>query len=70
MERKYQMIKEVADALQNRIQEDNLPIKIEFGEEEVDCHGDKQVDVLLEYDDPDLVNDVLTDTINMTYNLV
>ena len=70
MERKYQMIKELADALQNRIQEESLPIKIEFGEEEVDCNGDKQVDVLLEYDDPDLVNDVLTDTINMTYNLV
>lgn len=70
MVRKYQMIKELADALQNRIQEENLPIKIEFGEEEVDCNGDKQVDVLLEYDDPDLVNDVLTDTINMTYNLV
>lgn len=70
MERKYQMIKELADALQNRIQEENLPIKIEFGEEEVDYNGDKQVDVLLEYDDPDLVNDVLTDTINMTYNLV
>ena len=70
MERKYQMIKELADALQNRIQEENLPIKIEFGEEEVDCNGDKQVDVLLEYDDPDLVNDVLTDTINKTYNLV
>lgn len=64
------MIKELADVLQNRIQEENLPIKIEFGEEEVDCNGDKQVDVLLEYDDPDLVNDVLTDTINMTYNLV
>ena len=70
MERKYQMIKELADVLQNRIQEENLPIKIEFGEEEVDCNGDKQVDVLLEYDDPDLVNDVLTDTINLTYNLV
>lgn len=70
MERKYQMIKELADALQNRIQEENFPIKIEFGEEEVDCNGDKQVDVLLEYDDPDLVNDVLTDTINLTYNLV
>lgn len=70
MERKYQMIKELADALQNRIQEENFPIKIEFGEDVVDCYGDRQVDVLLEYDDPDLVNDVLTDTINMTYNLV
>ena len=70
MERKYQMIKELADALQNRIQEENLPIKIEFGEEEIDYNGDIQVDVLLEYDNPDLVNDVLTDTINMTYNLV
>ena len=53
MERKYQMFKELADALQNRIQEENLPIKIEFGKEEVDCHGDRQVDVLLEYDNPD-----------------
>ena len=70
MNRKYQMTKELADAVQNRIQEEDLPIKIHFGKEEVDCHGDKQVDVLLEYDDPDLVNVVLTDTINMTYNLV
>lgn len=70
MERKYQMFKELADALQNRIQEENLPIKVEFGEEEVDCNGDKQVDVLLEYDDPDLVNVILTDTINETFNLV
>ena len=64
------MLKELADALQNRIQEENLPIKIEFGEEKVDYNGDRQVDVLLEYDDPDLVNDVLADLINMTYNLV
>lgn len=64
------MFKELADALQNRIQEENLPIKVEFGEEEVDCNGDKQVDVLLEYDDPDLVNVILTDTINETFNLV
>lgn len=70
MERKYQMIKELADALQNRIQEENLPIKIEFGEEEVDCHGDKQVDVLLEYKDPELVRDVIDDVINITFNLV
>ena len=70
MERKYQLCKELADALCDRIKEENLPIKIHFGEEVVDCHGDRQVDVLLEYDDPNLVNVVLTDTINMTYNLV
>ena len=70
MERKYQMIKELADAVQNRIQEEGLPIKIHFGEEVVDCHGDRQVDVLLEYDDPDLINDVLTNAIFMTYSLV
>ena len=70
MERKYQLCEELADALSNRIQEENLPIKVHFGNEEIDCHGDKQVDVLLEYDDPDLVNDVLTDLINVTFNLV
>lgn len=70
MERKYQMTIELADAVQNRIQEEDLPIKIHFGKEVMDCHGDRQVDVLLEYDDPNLVNVVLTDTINMTYNLV
>ena len=70
MERKYQMTIELADAVQNRIQEEDLQIKIHFGKEVVDCHGDRQVDVLLEYDDPNLVNVVLTDTINITYNLV
>ena len=64
------MYRELVDALINRIQEDNLPIEVHQGEEYTDCHGDRQVNVLLEYDDPNLVNVVLTDTINMTYNLV
>lgn len=64
------MCKELADALSDRIKEENLPIGIHLGKEEVDCHDDIQVDVLLEYEDPDLVNDVLSDTINVTFNLV
>lgn len=70
MERKYQFCEELAYALRDRIQEENLPIKVHFGNEEIDCHGDKQVDVLLEYDDPELVRNVIDDVINITFNLV
>lgn len=70
MERKYTMYKPLAAALINRIHEENLPIEVHEGNEQLDCHGDRQVDVLLVYDDPDLVNDVITDTINTTFNLV
>lgn len=39
MQRKYQIAKELADVVQNKIQEGNHPINIYFGKEEVDCHG-------------------------------
>lgn len=64
MERKYTMYKPLAAALINRIHEENLPIEVHEGNEQLDCHGDRQVDVLLVYDDPDLVNDVLCDLMN------
>ena len=31
------------------------------GNERRDCNGDRIVDILLVYEDPDLVNDVITD---------
>lgn len=70
MERKYTMYNPYAAAVINRIHEDNLPIEVHEGNEQLDCHGDRQVDILLVYDDPDLVNDVLTDVMNKTFNLV
>ena len=39
----------------------NLPITIHEGNERIEANGDRLVDVLLDYDDPFLVNDVLTD---------
>ena len=69
MERKYTMYKPYAAAVIIRIHEDNLPIEVHEGNEQIDCHGDRQVDILLVYDDPDLVNDVLTDVMNKTFNL-
>lgn len=70
MERKYTMNKKLAAILINRVHEENLPIEVHEGNEQVDCHADRQVDVLLVYEDPDLVNDVLSDTINTTFNLL
>lgn len=64
MERKYTMRKTLAAAIIYRIHEENLPIEVHEGNEQVDCHGDKQVDILLVYDNPDLVNNVISDTIN------
>lgn len=64
MERKYTLNKKVAAQLINRVQEENLPITIHEGNERVEADGDRLVDVLLDYDDPFLVNDVLTDIIN------
>lgn len=69
MERKYTMYKPYAAAVINRIHEENLPIEVHEGNEQIDCHGDRQVDVLLIYEDPDLVNDVLTDVMNKTFAL-
>ena len=64
MERKYTMNKKIAAQLINRVHEDNLPITIHEGNEHFDGNGDRMVDVLIDYDDPFLVNDVLTDIIN------
>ena len=58
------MRKTLAAAIIYRIHEENLPIEVHEGNEQVDCHGDKQVDILLVYDNPDLVNNVISDTIN------
>lgn len=64
MERKYTMNKKLAAILINRVHEENLPITVHEGNEQVDTNGDRLVDVLLDYDDPFLVNDVLTDIMN------
>ena len=64
MERKYTMNKRMAAILINRVHEEDLPITIPEGNEQIDGNGDRLVDVLLDYDDPFLVNDVLTDIIN------
>ena len=64
MERKYTMNKRLAAQLINRVHEDNLPITIHEGNEMFDANGDRMVDVLIDDEDPFLVNDVLTDIIN------
>ena len=64
MECKYTMNKRLAAQLINRVHEDNLPITIHEGNERFDANGDRMVDVLIDYEDPFLVNDVLTDIIN------
>lgn len=70
MERKYTMIKPLAAALISRIHEENLPVEVQEGNERVDCNGDRQVDILLVYEDQDLVRELIDDCINKTYNLV
>ena len=61
MERRYTLNKKTAALLINRVQDENLPITIHEGNERIEANGDRLVDVLLDYDDPFLVNDVLTD---------
>ncbi|MBQ8520056.1 MAG: hypothetical protein IJ456_01465 [Bacteroides sp.] len=61
MERRYTLNKKIAALLINRVQEENLPITIHEGNERIEANGDRMVDVLLDYDDPFLVNDILTD---------
>ena len=64
MERKYTINKKIAAILINRVHEENLPITVHEGNERIDVNGDRLVDVLLDYDDPFLVNDVLSDLFN------
>jgi len=61
MERKYTILKRRAAAIIDRIGEENLPIECHEGNERRDCNGDRIVDILLVYEDPGLVNDVITD---------
>lgn len=70
MEKKFTMLKSLAASLIERVHEDNLPFTIQEGNEQVDDNGDKQVDILIDYDDPMLLNQVLSDVINKTYNLM
>ena len=61
MERKYTLLKRRAAAIIDRICEDNLPIECHEGNERRNCNGDRIVDIFLVYEDPDLVNDIITD---------
>ena len=61
MERKYTMPKTRAAALISRVHEENLPIEVHEGNEQIDCYGSRYVDVLLVHNDPDMVNDLLAD---------
>ena len=71
MERKYTLLKRRAAVIIDRICEDNLPIECQEGNERRDCNGDRIVDVLLVYEDPDFVNDVITDamTDDLPFNI-
>ena len=71
MERKYALLKRRAAAIIDRICEDNLPIECHEGNERRDCNGDRIVDILLVYEDPDLVNDIITDamTDDLPFNI-
>ena len=64
MERKYTINKKLAVLLISRIREEDLPITVHVGNERIDVNGDRLVDVLLDYEDPSLMNDVLSDLIN------
>lgn len=64
MERKYTIPKKLASLLINKVHEENLPISVHEGNEKVEANGDRFVDVLLDYDDPFIVNDLLTDVMN------
>ena len=59
MERKYTISKKFAAHLINIVHEDQLPITIHEGNERINENGDKIVDLLLECDDPDLLDEVI-----------
>lgn len=66
------MHKRLLDALIETVHEDDVPMNITTGASSVDCNGDRQVDVLLEYDDKDaaLINAVISNTINIAFGLI
>ena len=63
------MCRELVDALVIHIKEENFPIEVHQGEEYIDCHGDRQVDVLLVCDDPDLIGEVINDVMFKIFSL-
>ena len=48
------------------VHEEAVPVNVEIGSRHVDANGDTQVDVLLEYEEPDkeCVNEAMTRAIN------
>lgn len=64
MYHKFTMSKELASVVIERVHEENLPISIYKGKEAVDENGDRQVDVLLECEDMELVNQILSEELN------
>ena len=48
------------------VHEEGVPVNVEIGSRHVDANGDTQVDVLLEYEEPDkeCVNEAMTRAIN------
>lgn len=63
MTRKYTLHKPIAAAVIYLVHEKDLPITIHEGNERRDTQGNRLVDVLLEYDDPKIVNDVITSVV-------
>ena len=59
------MPKALAAALIRKVQDNDLPISIRVANEQKNCNGVHLIDVLLEYSDPDIVNDVLNDIVNL-----
>ena len=59
MERKYTMNEKLAAHLISIVHEDELPITIHEGDEQINENGDRIVDLLLECDDPDLLDEVI-----------
>lgn len=48
------------------VHEEAVPVNVEIGSRHIDANGDTQVDVLLEYEEPDkeCVNEAMTRAIN------
>lgn len=70
--KKITMHSKVSNILMELVHEENLPVNIETGPKHIDCNGDKQIDVLLEYEekDADCVNEALTRAVNEAANLI
>lgn len=67
MVRKYTLMKRIAAVLIERVYENNLPIAIHKGNEHQDPQGNRLVDVLLEYNDAVVVNDLISEIVDDFY---